>query len=364
MLVMFRCEHCGKQFQLDERYSGKRGRCSHCGQIMRIPSAGTADPGGQPADERKLEGAAAGEPQPPPEPEPPFRLTPPEPHPRFGLHVPVDPAVEEPAQAPLLQHPPGRHDPVFAHEHADRAAIETHGGHPPARFELLEDEIDAGAAHMAAPEVERGVRELEEFQKNREGYDLAVDHGNAIWFFGRGGSGPAGWVRVKWRAGVGRVLKVLRWIDDWAYLISVPFVVLMIFGIVVEHRGFVHAGAVVVVLANYGRFWTDLLALFVRPFKDGPLQGIAFLFPPYTLYYLASHWHKMKPILRRIATSCIPIVLVVLAYGFLPSVNPAAKDVEGFVPKLKAGAAEVETEIRSDLKTLEGEILERAPAPK
>ena len=87
------------------------------------------------------------------------------------------------------------------------------------------------------------------------------------------------------------------------------------------------------------------------------MQGLAFLFPPYTVYYLATRWGKMKPIVRRIATSCIPIVLVVLAYGFLPFVNPAAKDVKGFVPKVKAGAAEVETEIRSDLKKLEGEIL-------
>ena len=80
-----------------------------------------------------------------------------------------------------------------------------------------------------------------------------------------------------------------------------------------------HTGAVVVVLANYGRFWTDLLALLVRPYKDGPIQGLAFLFPPYTIYYLTRHWDRVKPIVRRIATSCIPIVLVVLAYAFLPS---------------------------------------------
>jgi hypothetical protein len=131
---------------------------------------------------------------------------------------------------------------------------------------------------------------------------------------------------------------------------------------VVENRPFVHLGAVVVVLANYGRFWADLLAFFVRPYKDGPLQGLAFVFPPYTLYYLTTHWGKMKPIVRRIATSCIPIVLVVLAYAFLPFVNPAAQDTQGFVPKVKAGAEVIRTEIRSDLETLEGKILPGKPA--
>ena len=146
---------------------------------------------------------------------------------------------------------------------------------------------------------------------------------------------------------------------------------LMIFGIVVENRAFVHTGAVVVVLANYGRFWADLLAFFVRPYKDGPLQGVAFLFPPYTVYYLTAHWDRMKPIVRRIATSCIPIVLVVLAYAFLPSVNPAVKDVQGVAAKIEAGKQELDKEIDSDLKKVERRGPDairargrRKPAPK
>jgi hypothetical protein len=267
-------------------------------------------------------------------------------------------------EQPVQPRPVGPHESVFGLEHVDPAAHHSHGGHDLADFELFDDEADAGGALVASPEIERGLRELDEFQKNRLGYELAGPRAKGAWFSGGGGSGPASWVRVKWRAGVGLVLKLLRWVDTWAYLISVPFVMLMVFGIVVENRGFIHLGAVVVVLANYGRFWADLLAFFVRPYKDGPLQGLAFLFPPYTLYYLATRWDKMTPILRRIATSCIPIVLVVLAYAFLPFVNPAAKDVEGVVPKVKAGAGAVEEEIRSDLEKLEGEILPRKSVPE
>ena len=69
------------------------------------------------------------------------------------------------------------------------------------------------------------------------------------------------------------MLKVFRWVDTWAYLISIPFLILMILGIVAENRPFIHTGAVVVVLANYGRFWADLLAFFIRPFKEGPFRA-------------------------------------------------------------------------------------------
>ena len=162
---------------------------------------------------------------------------------------------------------------------------------------------------------------------------------------------------MKWRWAVGMLLKLLRLIDSFAYLISVPFLMLMLFGIVVENAGLMHTGAVFVALANYGRFWTDLFALFVRPYKDGPLQGLAFLFPPYTVYYLTRHWNRVKPIVRRIATSCIPIVLVVLAYAFVPfSGRSSIKDVNEIPGRIKAGEQELRRDIDSELKKVEGEV--------
>ena len=183
------------------------------------------------------------------------------------------------------------------------------------------------------------------------------DRSGPFSLFGLRERGPANWVYVKWRAGVNTVLRVLRFVDTWAYLLSVPFLLLMIFGIAVESRRFVHIGAVVVVLANYGRFWADLIAFFVRPYKDGPLQGLAFLFPPYTLYYLVTRWDAMKKIVRRIATSCIPIFLVILIYGFLPTVNPAVKNEQSFGGRIQAGKNEIDGELEGDLNRLERKLI-------
>jgi hypothetical protein len=111
-----------------------------------------------------------------------------------------------------------------------------------------------------------------------------------------------------------------------------------------------------VVLANYGRFWTDLLALFVRPYKDGPLQGLAFLFPPYTIYYLTRHWNRVKAILRRIATSCIPIVLVVLVYAFLQVGDQPVNDVNEIPARIEAGEQELRKDINDTIKKVESEV--------
>jgi hypothetical protein len=256
----------------------------------------------------------------------PFRLSPPEPRPEVATR--------------FTHEPPVLTEPEHLHRHV--------GAEAPSGFELLAEDDRREDEALASPEVRRGLRELEEFTKDPRPYQLADGLDNRFFRWARG-SGPAGWLYSRWRKGVGMILKVLRFIDDWAYLISVPFLILMIFGIAVAQRGLVHTGAVVVVLANYGRFWTDLLALFVRPFKEGPIHGLAFLFPPYGIYFVASRWDKFKPTFRRLVTSCIPIALVILAYTFIPSIDPEIQQARTIPEKLRRAEQEVVKEAREGL---------------
>jgi hypothetical protein len=319
MFLLFTCEHCGARIKVDGRSQGKRGRCSQCGQVMIIPHMEAhAPPKLAHAPETARDSDA------------PFRLSPPDERPH-GSHVP-----------PVLV------EPQHLDQHADAEGL--------SGFELIAGDANPEEATLASPEVRRGLRELDEFQKDPHPYKLVDSLEKSFLTRWARDSGPAGWVVVKWRQGVGLILKMLRWIDDWAYLISVPFIILVIFAIAVQNPRWVHLGAVVVVLANYGRFWTDLLAIFVRPFKEGPIHGLAFLFPPYGIYYLWTRRDKFKPTLRRLVTSCIPIVLVVLAYAYLPFVNPAARDAKGLPEKILSGERELIHEIRDDLKEVEEKI--------
>ena len=73
-------------------------------------------------------------------------------------------------------------------------------------------------------------------------------------------------------------------------------------------------------------------------------------------YYLATRWDSMKKILRRIATSCIPILGVVLIYAFDPSANPEVKNVQGVGARLEAGKHQLDKEIASEFKDLEKKL--------
>ena len=321
MLMLFTCEHCGKRIQVNARMQGRKGRC----QQLRAGDAGSrgsmrgirrrSRPRSRPM--RSTTRHAPAHPH-GPTADAPFQISAPEPRPEVG--------------ATYFNQPPVLTEPEHLHRHVGEEA--------PSEFELLVDDARPDDAVLASPEVQRGIRELEDFKKDPGPYKLADDLDSRFFRWAHG-SRAAGWVYTQWRRGVGLILRVLRFIDDWAYLISVPFLIVMIFGVAIAHRGLVHTGAAVVVLVNFGRFWTDLLALFVRPFKEGPMHGLLFLFPPYGVYFVRKHWDAFQSTFRRLATSCIPIILVILAYAFIPTIDPEIKKAPNLPERLRRAGQDV-----------------------
>src|ERR1700722_15497996 len=217
MFINFTCENCGKQFSVDEHSHGKRGRCSNCGHVMRIPRPEAADRATATTTSSNIK----------PESEPAFRISAPEPPPFAGPSVPPFVAEHAPPQHPAIPRQAAPHPVTFASDTAKAHVHEPHG-----RIELLDDDSDQAAIGLASPGDERAAQEIAEFQRDRRGYRVVGERDGMFSFLGLAGSGPASWPYVKWRAAVNYVLKLLRWIDTWAYLISVPFIILMVFGIV------------------------------------------------------------------------------------------------------------------------------------
>ncbi len=345
MLMLFTCEQCGKRILVDANMQGRKGRCGNCGHVMRIPRADEAHlqppplpqtgAAGQPkhADAHAPAGSAAG-----PSGDAPFRLSPPEERPEAA--VPAAPFVPPP--------PPVLAEPRQLHRHV-------HVDEEPSHFELLREDAHPDDRSLASPEVQRGLRELEEYRRDPRGYQLAEELDSRFFRWARG-SRPANFLFTGWRRAVGGILRALRFVDDWGYLISIPFLILIVFAIAIGNRPLIHTGAVVVVLVNFGRFWTDLLALFVRPFKEGPVHGLMFFFPPYAIFFISRHWDKFKGTFRRLLTSCAPIVLVILAYAFIPVIDPAIQSAPTAREKLRRAGQEVVKEAREGLHQAEEQV--------
>jgi hypothetical protein len=104
-----------------------------------------------------------------------------------------------------------------------------------------------------------------------------------------------------------------------------------------------------VVLLNIGRLVAGVANLVVIPFREGIAQGVAFLIPPVTFFYLNNHWKKMRKPTRRVVEPVLTIGLVVLAFTFIPWLSAGGSKSGPLRGRIRAGAGSLEREIRGQV---------------
>jgi hypothetical protein len=106
--------------------------------------------------------------------------------------------------------------------------------------------------------------------------------------------------KVAWRRQFGLIEKIFRSLNQTAYLISVPFLMVLLLGIMVRSHPISNFGAIVVVLLNIARLVAGFFNLVVIPIRDG------------------INFQRLKKPIRRVIEPAITIGLVGLAFAFIP----------------------------------------------
>jgi hypothetical protein len=107
-------------------------------------------------------------------------------------------------------------------------------------------------------------------------------------------------VKVAWRRQLGAIERFFRWINQTAYLVSVPFLMILLLGIMVRSHPMSNFSAAIVVLLNIARLVTGFANLAVIPFRDG------------------IDFKRLKKPIRRVIEPAFTIGLVGLAFAFIP----------------------------------------------
>ena len=148
---------------------------------------------------------------------------------------------------------------------------------------------------------------------------------------GGGGSGPAGVVTRVWRGQLGGVQKLFRRISETAYMISIPFLLILLFGAAVSNRSIALFGATVVVLLNIGRLVAGAANLAVVPLRDG------------------IDFEKMKKPLRRVIEPVVTIGLVFLAFIFIPWLSAGQAAGGSIADRIRSGAQALEKDMKGQV---------------
>lgn len=299
-MITFSCPRCATRYDVDDRLAGKKGRCKKCGHVMGIPAP-------------SMMVATSGM----------FRL-----RPDISL-------AGSASRSPTAT-----------------AAPAAAGSRFPSSVGLTPLSADFRPVGKRAPaaEVKPHIAAYLQESASAGPYALAEVRPPLRPMHGPGGK-PAGFLKRLYRGQIGSVLTILRKINDFAYLISIPFLVLLLIGIVLKSRPMALGGATGVILLNVGRFATGAFAFYVRPFRENPLVGLLFLLPPYTVYYVAKHWKSMKKTTMRFVEPALTIGLVILAFAFIPWLSSGTNRADATIgERLRSEAGVLKSDVRDELK--------------
>jgi len=137
-------------------------------------------------------------------------------------------------------------------------------------------------------------------------------------------------VRI-WRRQLGGVQKLFRKINQAAYLVSIPFLIILLLGIVVGNRPMAVFGATVVVLLNIGRLVAGGANLAIVPFRDG------------------IDFKKMKKPLGRVLEPAVTIGLVILAFTFIPWLSSGQSAKGSIVDRVRSGAQALKQDMKGQV---------------
>lgn len=280
--LVFHCESCGARFEVDPGLAGKRARCQRCGARTTVPGAVAIAGAGA---------AATAAPEPSRERVVPPRSVAPASRPLNWIEAVNSQVGLAPLSVPAV--PPIRR------------------GSAPSPL----DDASSSALYrvLSAPSLP------------------AAGPAGAV---GR----PAGEVVVAYRRWLLSLQRLFRWLNESAYLVSVPFLIVLFLGIALKNRPLVYLGATAVVLLNVGRLISGVANVVVIPFRENPIKGILFFFPPYTLYYVWDNWNRLRRPLGRIVEPAFTLGLVVAAFAYVPWLSGGKSPSEGDVrARLEAG---------------------------
>jgi hypothetical protein len=203
------------------------------------------------------------------------------------------------------------------------------------------------------------------------------------------GSRGQGFVKQSYDDLFRNVAKLFRWINEAAYGISILFMILACVGYVMQltesgsatsskggkssrevqlpsstgtkalplpnHR-LITIGVSGIVILNLIRLGAGLANLIAIPFRKSPIEGLMFLIPPYTFFYIWQHWKRMEKPVGRIAGPLFALGLVVAAYTIIPRLEKGGRAKGGLVNQVNDAVQTLKKDVSGSVEQIQNQV--------
>jgi hypothetical protein len=111
-----------------------------------------------------------------------------------------------------------------------------------------------------------------------------------------------------------------------------------------------------IVVLNLVRLIAGLANLIVIPFRKSPLNGVLFLIPPLTFFHIWRHWDKLRKPVGRVIGPAFALTVVVLAYAFVPGLSRASRTGGSIQHRLEASVDVLHGDVTRQVNQTSGDV--------
>ena len=122
--------------------------------------------------------------------------------------------------------------------------------------------------------------------------------------------------------------RATTWISETSYTVSFILIILAVASGMIGRHSLAALLCGAIVALNLVGLAGDFASLVTLSFRKNPLQGVLFLVPPFTLYYLWSDWRRYRDTVSRMRIPLITLAVVATAYLFVPWLR-GGKEIPG-----------------------------------
>ena len=156
------------------------------------------------------------------------------------------------------------------------------------------------------------------------------------------------------------LVRATTWISETSYTVSFILIILAVASGRIGRHSLAAMGCGAIVALNLVGLAGDLASLVTLSFRKNPMQGVLFLIPPFTLYYLWSDWQRYRDTVSRMRIPLTMLAVVVAAYMFVPWLH-GGKESTG---PINASVKRVADALDEDLESVKGTVNERLKAAR
>ena len=326
MKITFACPSCAKPLVADESLAGRKGRCRHCGQSAIVPDGRQQSRGQQ--------------------------------QPRSASAAPV--ADWRTAVASQLT-------PATGHTTAAAGRV------------VAAPSVDETGDYKLRPVTPVNVPKLAASEWDDAELGPAIDSSLGGIFTTPVTVAPSSAARpvptgpstafLAYRSFFSLLVRATTWISETSYTVSFILIILAVASGMIGRHSLAAMGCGAIVVLNLIGLAGDLASLVTLSFRKNPLQGVLFLIPPFTLYYLWSDWQRYRDTVSRMRIPLVMLAVVVAAYMFVPwlhggkeSKGPINESVKRVTDALDENLGGVTGAVSERLKAART-LLREGPAP-